>query len=118
MKNYLQKLFINYLAGGLFNTVTEDKLIQIKGRDKKGSLIVIYRKKRLDKEKIKRIQESAELFVKSDIWRLLRRAVQLEANERMYKKSRSIDDILAGKMSLYNLEVINRTIQKLSQLRL
>ena len=118
MKNYLQKLFINCLAGGLFNTVTEDNLIQIKGRDNKGRLMVFYRKKRLDEEKIKRLIASAELFAKSDIWRLLKRAVQLSANERMYKKSRNADDMLAGKMALYNLEVIDRTIQNISQLRL
>lgn len=116
MKKYFQKLFINLLVKHLYNTVTERDLIQIRGRDKTGP-IVIYRNERLDQDKVQRLRESAELFKNSDIWRMLRRAVQLSANERMYNKSKTTDDILAGKMALWNLEVIDKTIEKLSQLR-
>lgn len=116
MKKYLQGLFVKYLTKHLFNAITERDLLRIIGRDRDGVWIVMYRGKRMGSDKVERIKESAELFMKSDIWRILSREVKHEANKRMYDKSKSIADIMFGKAMLYDLEVIDKKIRELGGL--
>jgi len=113
---YLQGIFVRYLTKHLFNAVSERDLLKAIGKDNKGLTIISYKGKRLNPEKVVRIKDSAELFTKSDIWKVLKNEVKFQANRRMYDKSRNVSDILFGKAMLYNLEVMDNKLKELSQL--
>ena len=110
VKNILQKKFIGLLVRNLFNTIDEDDILLV-GKDG-----VYLRGNKLDKMSLDVLKEEAERFKESSLWKLLSREVKYQANIRMYEKGITTDDILMGKCSLYVLEVIKKTIDKISKL--
>jgi len=105
MKNWLQKRLINILAKNLFNTVTEDDILKVR----QGG--VYLRGRKLDKDTLAALQEDAEKYSESTLWKIISNEVKQVSNLRMYEKGTTSDDILAGKIALYVLEVIEK-IQK------
>lgn len=112
IKNYLQKRFINLLVHQLFNTIDEDDILQIIG-DKVG----LMGGRELDAEKISRIKEDAQRFQNSLIWKILKNEVKFVANKRMYEKGITTDDILAGKLMLHILEIFERKLRQIKNLK-
>jgi len=112
MKKFFQKLLINFIVKNLFNGITEDDILRIVSRE-----VVFYKGKKLPQEDVERIKNEAERFIKSPLWRYLHDEVRYQANLRMFNKSQTVDDILAGKMALWVLEVIRKKLNVLRQLK-
>lgn len=74
------------------------------------------RGREVTKEEMKVIKQDADIFKNSLIWNVLRRELQLAANERMFDKSQTIEDIVFGKAMLYNLDLIDKKLKNLSML--
>ena len=110
IKNYFQKFFIRFLVKNLFNMIDENDILQIRGN------AIMFKGRRLEPERLQKIKDDAEQFAKSTIWQLLSNEVKFEANQRIYTKSQTVDDILAGKITLYILEIIQRKIETISKL--
>lgn len=110
LKNFLQRRWIRFLVKNLFNTISQENVLEI---NEKG---VFIRGEKLDQETIDGLKEDAEKFHNSSLWKLLSNEVKYACNVRMYERGRTDDDILAGKCSLYTLEVIEKTIEDITKL--
>lgn len=70
-------------------------------------------KDRADDSRIANLKSEAEFLMQSDLWRLLSESVRHLAYEMMFVKSQSLNDLLAGKMLLFNLDSQQKTIDLL-----
>ena len=114
IKNFLQKKFINWLVKDLFNSITKDDILQIVQTGTKK--VMLYRGKRLDEATILKLKDEAERLVNSTLWKCLSDEVKYVSNLRMFEKSQTTDDILAGKLALYILEVFERKLKEISEI--
>ena len=101
---------LNELVHNLFNGITEDDVMRFKD----GKLVM--RNKEITKEEIEVIRRDAEVFKDSVIWNVLKRELQLAANERMFDYAREVDDMMFGKAMLYNLDLIDKKLKNLVSL--
>ena len=109
-KNEDRNQKLNELVHGLFNGVTEDDVMRLKD----GKYIL--RGREITQEEVIQIRQDADIFKDSLIWNILRRELQLAANERMFDKSETIEDVVFGKAMLYNLDLIDKKLKNLSTL--
>lgn len=107
MKSYLQRLFIKFLTQHLFNAIGEEDVLRVVGRE------VRFKGKTLSPEMVGKLKQDAKLFSDSSLWEILMNECKYQANVRMYEKSVSVADIVAGKMMLVNVEVIEKKIASL-----
>ena len=101
VKNELQKRFIRFLVKDLFNAVSDEDILQIKGPNSWWM-----RGKRLDIQRIERLREQALYIKNSTLWKLMIQEIKYQSNLRMFERSNSPDDMLAGKTMLYNLQYV------------
>jgi len=114
-KRWLQRKLINFIAGRLFNSVTENDILRITGKDATGAPIMFYKGKRLSREQVDKLIDSAELFKDSDIWRLLKAELKFQANQRMYRRSQTPEDFIAGKIALFIVDMIDKKIREITE---
>jgi len=114
MRKYLQKLFINWLVKDLFNTVTVDDLLRVV--KVQGRRVVLFHGKQLDQDYIDKLQADAERFEKSTFWKLLSDESRYIANKTIYEKSRTVEDIVAGKLLLYLVQIWQKKIKQIARL--
>ena len=111
MKNWLQKKFINILVHNLYNTITEEDILHVE----KGQ--ITFRGSTLDAEYWEKIQNDAKRFENSALWRILTHELKHQANQRMFYRGKSDDDILAGKLLLFLLSVIENKLKFIRNLK-
>lgn len=111
VKNYLQRRFINLLTKHLFNTIDKDDILEVQGKN-----VAIQHGKRLSPDQIETIKSQSQHLQKSMIWKVLSNEIKYVANLRMYEKGRTGDDMLAGKLMLHILEIIERKLKEITQL--
>src|SRR3990167_10119432 len=110
LQNELQKRLINWLVKDLFNSIDENDILAF---GKRGG--VYLKGKKLDIESVMIIKEEADKFSNSTIWKLIEKQVKFAANLRMYNKSLSPEDMIAGKMALFVLKTIRETLNRLAK---
>lgn len=110
MKKFLQKIFINWIVKDLFNTVGKDDILRVEGND------IYYKKRKLGKSTVDKIKEDANSFEGSTIWRILKNELKYVHNLRMFEHGKTDEDLLAGKMGLYNLDIIEKKIAQIKNL--
>lgn len=111
MKKFLQRKFIKFLTKHLFNSLTEEDILKAGDR---GS--IIYKGRNLTKKEIQQITKDAREFKNSIIWKLLKEDATYQAQQRMFRKSENLNDIYAGKLMLHSIDIIDKTISKVSNL--
>lgn len=99
---------LNELVHGLFNGITEDDVMRPKANGK-----IMMRSREITDEEIEILRRDAEVFKDSVIWNMLKRELQLAANERMFDNAKEIDDMIFGKAMLYNLDLIDKKLKNL-----
>ena len=112
IKKYLQKRFINLLVKGLFNGIEESDVLDIRQDGK-----VFYKKKQMGSDTILRLKENVEVFQRSILWDVLKNGTKHACNLRMFDKGYSEDDILAGKLGLYIVDVFERILEDIKKLK-
>jgi hypothetical protein len=109
MKSWLQRKFINILVRHLFNTVTEEDILQMRGQS------YLFLGRPLDKEVVIKLKADAKMWRSSSLWQILSTEAKWKANERMFFKGSNPADLLFGKAMLYLLvEVIEQKLEQLS----
>jgi len=94
-----------WLTKHLFNGVWKDDIFRSDGRK------VWYKNKALDSEQRAALREDAERFYNSVIWKILKDECTYQANLKQFKAGVSEIDLLAGRMMLYNLEIIDTILK-------
>jgi len=59
--------------------------------------------------------EQAKAIKAFDLWELLVKDMQFQANLRMYNQSQSYDDMIAGKWMLYTLHEMEKVLDRISK---
>lgn len=108
---FKDKLF-NYLTKYLFNTIDVDDILRV---DSVGR--VFLRGKQIDPAKLDALKENAKAFKESGLWRFMKDQIKYEANKIIYDSSKTIEDTRFGKAMLLDLEVIERFLDTLSNLK-
>lgn len=109
MKSWLRRKLVRFIVKDLFNLVDGEDILRV---DTRGG--IIFRGQVLPKEEVEAIKRDAAHFRDSFLWKALTNEVKYIANKRMFEKSQTLDDILAGKLLLYILDVLENKIKQLS----
>lgn len=108
MSKLKTKLFC-YLMRHLFNAINDDDILTITRNGYQiGNRV-------LDKNQIEGLKNEAQVFKNSDVWDYVNNNLKYLANYRMYHGSKTVDDLVFGKAMLYNLDIINRLFNKISE---
>lgn len=93
----------------LFNTISSDDVLRQDGQD------WLFGDKVLNKGEIKLLIGEANILLGMKLWKVLKYDIKYHANFRMYMKSESEIDWLAGKLCLYLLDIIKTRLNSLSK---
>ncbi len=77
--------------------------------DKMGSVYI--GKEKITESHLANLKSESEFFLSSDLWKLLNETMRYTAYERMFIKSESLNDLLAGKMLIYNLDTQQKILE-------
>ena len=91
----------------MFNAVTADDILH---QNKKGEWK--YAGKTLHPNQAKLIGQQIEDFRESDLHKILKSDIEYQANHKMFTTSKSEMDMIAGKLLLYALDVIETRLNK------
>ena len=103
-----QKIF-NLLNKHLYCTVEPDSIIttgKINGKE-----ILYLHGKALEEAEIKNLQQEIKHLKSLWIWKIMTETLKDQAQQVMFVKSKDFNDMVAGKMMLYNLGVQERIIK-------
>jgi len=101
----------NWLLKNLFNAISEDDILKYE----KGKFLL--RGIPLDTRVTGNFVSQANSILKSQLWKHLTDDIKYISNQRMYEKSTTIDDVIFGKAMLYNLDILERKLERLSKLK-
>ena len=101
----------NYLLKNLFNAINEEDILKYQ----KGKFII--KGTPLDTRATGNFVSQANSILKSQLWKHLTDDLKYIANQRMYEKSTTIDDLIFGKAMLYNLDILENKLKRLSTLK-
>lgn len=73
---------------------------------------IFIRGKKLDKEQINELKESAKSFYNSPIWKMLVQEVRNESVRALYQ-AKTEKDLIAGQTMIFNLEIMEKLLKKL-----
>jgi hypothetical protein len=107
----MKRWLLNKLLKHLFNAITEDDFLTF--RD--GQLFL--GKKPLNNEAVGELQSQASLIKNLKLWELLNSEMKYGAQEMMFNKALSYQDMTAGKWMLYTLDVMNSKLTNLINLK-
>lgn len=109
IKDKIRERILTIKVKDLFNTIDENDILKKVGTE----WTVAGRP--IDKEVYKMIVAEAEIFMKSKLWKVLKKDIQYRANEKMFEKSTNIMDLTMGKMWLYTLDTIETKLKSLTK---
>ena len=101
----------NEVFKGLFNGITEDDVLKFT----KGKFIV--GGKELTPEDTHAIIAGAASIKEMLVWQQLLKDMKYEANRMMFDTSLKYEDMLAGKMVLWTLDVMEKKLASLSKIQ-
>ena len=93
----------------LYNTIGPEDIL----REEKGQMIV--GDKILSQDEKKLLMSEATQFLATRLWKVLQADVKYQANKKMYLESKSLDDMVFGKMWTYTLDAIRTRLESLSK---
>lgn len=102
---------INELVENLFNTFTENDVIRVVGRK------MFFQGKELSESVRKEIINGADAITNITTWNMLLMEMKWLANQRIYFHAKDIDDILFGKAMLYTIDILEKKLKNLSNLK-
>lgn len=111
MKRIKRKI-LNYLLRKLFNTVTENEVLGYH----KGKLY--FNGKMLVESDAKQLIVEAKAIQEMLLWEYLTKNMKWLSNKKMYYDSSCDNDMLAGKMMLYAIDLIEKKVKNLPKTKL
>lgn len=96
---------MNFLTKHLFNGVWEKDIFRVEGTK------VYYKGRVMSDEHRQIIRDDAEKFANSVLWKLLSDECAYQANLKQFQSGTKEIDVVAGRMMLYNLDIIDKVIK-------
>lgn len=101
---------IDVIAKDLFNDVSEKDILRyVRGK-------FYFNGKVLTEAQQKDIILQAQALLKSDLFLLLMREMVYEGNKKIYHDSKDLQDLLAGKMVLWTVDVLKKKVENIAKL--
>lgn len=110
IKRWLNDKAIRLVTKHLLNTITEDDVLRT---TKNGGILC--KGKPLSREMLDQMQNEAEYIKNSITFKLLMDDMRYLANQTMYERSSSFEDMRFGKAMLYLIDVLYKKINKLAE---
>lgn len=104
----LQKHLAKFIIDDVFNIITADDILTVKTPD-----IWFFKGKELNKNQISKLKAEAIGFYDSDLWKILRDELRFKAHNRLCNESKTEEDLIAGKMLLYLVSVIESRLKSM-----
>lgn len=109
----IKKRIQNRLLRSLFNTVTAEDILSIK------SGVLYVGDKLVPEADAKGLIAEARMIQATELWKILvTRDLKWLANRKMYYDSQSTDDMIAGKMMLYTLGLLEKRVIEVENVKL
>ena len=97
----LQKNLINFIIEDVFNAVSYSDVLKIRSKD-----VWEHKGKPLTALQIKSLKQEAEIMRQMSLWRMLHDELMWHAQRMLVNKSKGEEDLIAGKMLIYWISVI------------
>lgn len=112
----LQKHLARFLIDEVFNTITEDDILQVErsGHPTKPD-VWHYKGNALTQVQVASLRKQAETFAQSDLWKILKDELRWHAHQKGLVKSQTAEDLIASKVLLYLVDVIDSKLNSMSQ---
>lgn len=94
----------------LFNTIGENDIIRVHD-----SGHWIHAGKPLRIEEVKMLQAEAEAFQKMHLYKVLKNELRYWSNRKMFIDSVDVGDIVAGKLLVYYIDIVETRIKRMSE---
>ena len=94
----------------LFNTLGPEDILWQKAD---GSWFV--QGKAITESEKQQLVAEAQHLLNTRLWKVLKADVQYQANRKMFIESQTIDDLIAGKLCLYVLDIIQTRLNSMSR---
>ena len=110
LRKLIRNKAIHFITKHLLNTITEEDVLR-----RNGTRGIICKGQLLSKEAEDQIQVEAEYIKNSIVFKLVLDDMRYLANQTMYEKSTSFDDVLFGKAQLYVIDILKKKIDNLAK---
>lgn len=91
-----------------FNTISADDIL----KEKDGQWF--YEGRAMNEASKKLLISQAEVLTGWQLWKILQDDIRYQANKRMFLDSKTENDLIAGKITLWTLDVINTRLKKMT----
>lgn len=109
--NRLKIILLNWILRNLYNTITADDILIYNA----GKFIVAG--KELPEADRTDIITGADAIRKMFVWELLARDMKFQANKLIFEKQETIDDAIFGKAVLFVIDVLEKKLKNLSEIK-
>ena len=110
MIKWLRNIVITYLTVNLLKAVTIDEILLISGKD------YLVNKRKLSKEDLLTLKTDAQVFLSSDLYKLMIKELKYGMTLQRYDQAKTSDDMIFGKAQAYCISQIETFIKRISQL--
>lgn len=112
----LQKHLARFLIDEVFNTVSEDDILQFErsGNPTKSD-VWHYKGAALTQAQVNLLKKQAASFQDSELWKILSSELRWHAAQKGLVKSQTAEDMIASKVLLYLVDVIDSKLKSMSQ---
>jgi hypothetical protein len=115
-QHILQKHLAKFLVKEVFNTVSTDDILRIeRSKNPIKPDVWFYKGQPLQKAHIELLKTQSTSFAESELWKILKTEIRWQAEQRGLIKSTTEADLIASKMMLYLLDVIESKLGDMSQ---
>jgi hypothetical protein len=108
--SWLKRKMFNWALKKLFPIF---KLENVLTANKAGVLFLD--QKPIEGKKLANLKEQARLLKNGDLWIILTETMMFQAQRIMFNESKDFQDLINGKMVLYTLDVLQKTIEKIDK---
>jgi hypothetical protein len=106
----LRLFVIRFLAQKTLNIVTIEDVLRVVGRG------LALGESRLTDEEAGILKEESSALLNSILWKYIKRNIEYVASQKLGREAKSKEDIIAGNMMFYNLQIIEEFISRLKKL--
>lgn len=106
-KKILQKNLMKFLIEDVFNAVSDEDVLQIKGTE------WMYKGRPLTESEARTLKEEANIISQMRLWKVMQDEIVWHAQNAIVLKSKGEDDLIAGKMLLYWNDLMKNVIKKI-----
>jgi len=114
-KKILQKHLARFLIDDVFNLISEDDLIRIeRSNNPAHGDVWHYKGDKLTQAQVKMLRSQSKSFAESELWKILKGELQRNAQQKGLVKSVTSEDIVASKLLLYIVDIIDSKLKSMS----